>query len=184
MFINIGLLHTRASSRGRTDLIVFTAEKRDLVKTILIEPGHVCRLSTQSICLRDTNDCNLTAIEEDCNELVTVCLMWACCSKVGRNNQRNTTIFSLGHYVQWQQWRLMSREAYELLQSILLPFFILTFLSFFFLPISLWMLPVYLHLQQLFHLTGGWWLCLVPLAVDLSLHVVYRQGQLVRLHAM
>lgn len=83
--------------------------ERDLVKAIIIQPGHVCLLSTQSICLRDTNDCNLTAIEGDCNELVTVCLMWACCSKVGRII-KGMGLYFRWHYVQWQQWRLMRRR--------------------------------------------------------------------------
>lgn len=56
--------------------------ERDLLKAIRIQPGHICLLWIQSVCLGDTNDCNLTAIERERNELVSICLTWACCSKV------------------------------------------------------------------------------------------------------
>ncbi len=92
---------------------------RDLVKAIIIQPGHICLLSTQSICLKDTNDCNLTAIEEDCNELVTICLMWVRCSKV-RRIIKGVGLYFHWHYVQWQQWRLMSMRFISF--SELLPF--------------------------------------------------------------
>lgn len=64
--------------------------ERDLVSAIIIQP--VC---TWCICLKDTNDCNLTAMEGDCNELVTVCLMNMSLKVIIMNNQKDRTIFSL-----------------------------------------------------------------------------------------
>lgn len=125
----LACLHTCMCSRGAGRHNCLNCWERDLVKAILIQPGHICLLHTQSICLKDINDCNLTAIERDCNEVVTICLMWACCSKVGRII-KGMVLYFLLHYVQWQPWGLMSMRFISFSMLFCL-FFFHSYFSFF-----------------------------------------------------
>lgn len=58
---------------GYGDVSVFTAEKEIWFGRCNSDRARL--LHIWSVCLKDTNDCNLIAIERDGNELGTICLM-------------------------------------------------------------------------------------------------------------